>query len=77
MDDDVPRQKRGKPIGSKDAAPYKKRGRNQEPSLLQSEQSTFKEETTLKMVETHEKMNDPRIQKSRSIIVMIFEIGMI
>ena len=34
MDDNVPRQKRGRPIGLKDAAPRKKRGRNQEPSLL-------------------------------------------
>ena len=28
MDENVPRQKRGRPIGSKDAAPRKKRGRN-------------------------------------------------
>ena len=37
MDENVPRQKRGRPIGSKYAALRKKRGRNQEPSLLQSE----------------------------------------
>ena len=37
MDDNIPRQKRGRPIGSKYAALRKKRGRNQEPSLLQSE----------------------------------------
>ena len=36
MDDNVPNQKRGRPIGSKDIASRKKRGRNQEPSLLQS-----------------------------------------
>ena len=59
MDDDVLRQKRGRPIGSKDAAPRKKRGRNQEPSLLQSEQSAPKEKTTPEVVETHEKINDP------------------
>ena len=58
MDDNVPRQKRGRPIGSKDAVPCKNRGRNQEPSLLQSEQSALREETTLEMVETHEKIND-------------------
>ena len=34
IDDNVPRQKRGRTIGSKDAASRKKRGRNQEPSLL-------------------------------------------
>ena len=59
MDDNVSRQKRGRPIGSKDAAPRKKRGRNQEPSLLQSEQSALREETILEVVETHEKINDP------------------
>ena len=37
MDANVPHQKRGRPIGSKDAAPCKKKERNQEPSLLQSE----------------------------------------
>ena len=34
MDDNVPRQKRGRPIGSKDVAPRKKMGRNQKPLLL-------------------------------------------
>ena len=34
MDDNIPRQKHGRPIGSKDDAPHKKRGRNQELSLL-------------------------------------------
>ena len=37
MDDNASHQKHGRPIGSKDATPRKKRGRNQEPSLLQSE----------------------------------------
>ena len=58
MDDNVPRQKRGRPIGSKDAVSRKKRGRNQEPSLLQSEQSALREETTPEVVKTHEKIND-------------------
>ena len=34
MDDDVLCQKRGRPIGSKDAVPRKKREMNQETSLL-------------------------------------------
>ena len=59
MDDNVSRQKRGRPIGSKDATPRKKKGRNQEPSLLQSEQSAPRKETTPEMVKTHEKINDP------------------
>ena len=59
MDDNVPNQKRGRPIGSKDIASRKKRGRNQEPSLLQSEQSAHREETTPEDVETHEKIIDP------------------
>ena len=46
MDDNVSRQKRGRPIGSKDVTPRKKRERNQELSLLQSEQSALREETT-------------------------------
>ena len=45
MNENVPRQKRGRPIGSKDAISRKKRGRNQEPSLLQSKQSAPKEKT--------------------------------
>ena len=77
IDDDVPRQKRGRPIRSKDAAPRKKRGRNQEPSLLQSEQSALRKETTLKWLKPMKRSMIPRIQKSRSIIVMIFGIGMI
>ena len=60
MDENVPRQKRGRPIGSKNATPRKKRGRNQEPSLLQSEQSAPREETTPEVVKTHEKINDPK-----------------
>ena len=59
MDDNVLRQKRGRPIGSKDAAPRKKMRRNQEPSLLQSEQPEPRKETTPEVVETHEKINDP------------------
>ena len=59
MDDNVPRQKRGRPIGSQDIVPRKKRERNKKPSLLQSEQSASREETTLEVVETHEKINDP------------------
>ncbi|XWS73451.1 hypothetical protein CRYUN_Cryun02cG0130100 [Craigia yunnanensis] len=59
MDDNVPRQKCNRPIGSKDAAPRKKRGRNQESLLLQSEQSAPREEITPEVVETHEKINDP------------------
>ena len=59
MDDNIPRQKHGRPIGSKNTVPRKKRGRNQELSLLQSEQPTPREETTLEVVETHEKINDP------------------
>ena len=51
-------KKRGRPIGSKDVALRKKRGRNQEPSFLQSEQPTPREETTPKVVEIHEKIND-------------------
>ena len=59
MNDNVSRQKRGRPIRSKDAAPRKKRGRNQEPSFLQSEQSAPRKETTPEVIETHEKINDP------------------
>ena len=59
MDDNVPRQKCGIPMGSKNAVPRKKRGKNQEPSLLQSEQSALRKEITPEVVETHEKINDP------------------
>ena len=58
IDDNVPRQKRGRLIGLKDVVPHKKRGRNQEPLLLQSEQHAPRGETTPEMVETHEKIND-------------------
>ena len=63
MDYNVPRQKRDRPIRSKDAAPRKKKGRNQEPSLLQSKQPVLREETTPEAVETHEKINDPENTK--------------
>ena len=45
MDNNVSCQKCGRPIGSKDVAPYKKRGRNHKSSLLNSEQPALREET--------------------------------
>ena len=63
MDDNVPCKKHGRPIGSKDVVSRKKRGRIQEPSLLQSEQSTLREEITPEVVETHEKINHPENTK--------------
>ena len=63
MDDNVPRQKCGRLIGSKDAAPRKKRGRNQELSLLQSEQPASREKTTPEVIEINEKINDPENTK--------------
>ena len=59
MDDNIPRQKRDRPIGSKIVAFRKKRERNQEPSLLQLEQSALKKKIIPEVVETHEKINDP------------------
>ena len=41
-DDNVPCQKCGRPIGSKHIVPRKKRGKNQEHSLLQSKQPVFR-----------------------------------
>ena len=39
-DNNAPRLKRGRPLGSRDVAPRKKRGRNQDSMLLLSEQFT-------------------------------------
>ena len=57
-DTNVPRLKHGRPLGSRDVALCKKRRSNQDSILLHSEKTT--NGTTLKEVDTHEKIMDSR-----------------
>ena len=61
MDENPPQLKRGRPIGSKDTVPRKRRGKNQESS---SEEHgvvlTSKELNALEEAQTHEKITNPR-----------------
>ena len=72
IDNNVPRLKRGRPTRSKDATSRKKRGRNQEYILLDSEQDAPTEEKTLKRLEPMKRSLIPGILKFPLIIVMIF-----
>ena len=61
IDNDFPCLKYGRSIGLKDdALRKKKKKRNHESSFLNSEQSTPREKTTSKMVETYEKTTNPK-----------------
>ena len=61
MDENPPQLKRGRPIGSKDTVPRKRRGRNQEstpeePGVVLAS----KELNALEEAQTHEKITNPR-----------------
>ena len=61
MDENPQQLKRGRPIGSKDTVPRKRRGKNQEstseePSIV----LTSKELNALEEAQTHEKITNPR-----------------
>ena len=61
MDENPPQLKRGRPIGSKDIVPKKRRGKNQEstpeePGVV----LTSKELNALEEAQTHEKITNPR-----------------
>ena len=58
MVNNVPRLKHGRPIGSMNAVSRKIKGRNQKPTLLDSNQVVSREETTSKEVETYKKIID-------------------
>ena len=61
IDENPPQLKRGRPIGSKDTVPRKRRGKNQESTPEESgDVLTSKELNALEEAQTHEKITDPR-----------------
>ena len=61
MDENPPQLKRGRPIGSKDTVPRKRRGKNQESTLEEpGAVLTSKEFNALEEAQTHEKITNPR-----------------
>ena len=61
MDENPPQLKRGRPIGSKDTVPRKRRGKNQEstpeePGVV----ITSKELNAFEEAQTHDKITNPR-----------------
>ena len=77
IDDNVPRQKRGRPIGSKDAIPRKKGGGIRNLHFYSRSNLPLKRKQPLKWLKLMKRSMILGIQKSRSITVMIFGIGMI
>ena len=77
MDDNVPRKKRGKPIGSKDAGLRKKKGEKSGTFIYSRSNLSLERKQPLKWLKPMKRSMIPGIQKSRSITVMIFEIEMI
>ena len=68
MDNNVSRIKSDRPIGSKDVAPRKRRGMNQESTLLNLEKTTLKEETTPKKLKPMKISLIPRILKFHKLL---------
>ena len=61
IDENPPQLKRGRPIGSKDTVPRKRRGKNQESTLEEpGVVLTSKELNALEEAQTHEKITNPR-----------------
>ena len=61
MDENPPQLKRGRPIGSKDIVPRKRRGKNQESTPEEpGAVLTYKELNALEKAQTHEKITNPR-----------------
>ena len=61
MDENPPKLKRGRPIGSKDTVPRKRKGKNQESTLEEpSAVLNSKELNALEEAQTHEKITNPR-----------------
>ena len=61
MDENPPQLKRGRPIGSKDTVPRKRRGKNQESTPKEpGAVLTSKELNALEEAQTHEKITNPR-----------------
>ena len=61
MDENPPQLKRGRPIGSKDTVPRKRRGKNQESTPEEpGAVLTSKELNALEEAQTHEKITNPR-----------------
>ena len=61
MDENPPQLKRGRPIGSKDSVPRKRKGKNQESTPEEpGAVLTSKELNALEEAQTHEKITNPR-----------------